>query len=185
MIPINSITGRLGNQMFEFAALYSFAKEQNVDFYFQDEKWFKKYEEDIKNMFGEGIGFLPFISIHVRRGDYVNNPFYVDLSKTDYYEQAIKHFPDRKFLVFSDDTEFAQKLFPDINKFQVIQDQTEIEDFNMASSCEGHIIANSSFSWWYAWLSPSPHKKIIAPSVKNWYSDGIERTKCPESWIRI
>ena len=62
---------------------------------------------------------------------------------------------------------------------------TELEDFNTLASCDGIIGANSSFSYWAAYLNPNPAAKIVFPSVKNWYSDGVERTKCPESWIRI
>ncbi len=121
------------------------------------------------------------VGIHVRRGDYVGNPFYVDLSETDYYERAIEQFPpETEFLVFSDDTDFAEEFFPE---FEVFNGQDELEDLNMMASCSmGNIIANSSFSWWAAYLNPHGGK-VVAP--KAWHPDGVERTKCPDNWMRI
>lgn len=181
MISPDKIFGRLGNRMFQMAALHAYAKDNEVDWYFQDEKWFKKYEDDIRMLFSDNIGFLPYVAIHVRRGDYVNNPFYVDLSQTDYYEKAISLFPQKQFLVFSDDPDYCRTV--DIFKgkdFQIMDRQDEISDFNLMASCENHIIANSSYSWWSAWLSPSPSKTVIAP--KAWHPDGITRTVLPPEW---
>ena len=195
MIPITNITGRLGNQMFEFAALYSFCKKNGIDYYCQDESLFKEHESDIRSLFGTDIGFIPYVSIHVRRGknplnldepSYSENPFYVNIWDTGYYEKAISLFPGRKFLVFSDDPIFCkeQEIFKDASHFQVMEMIDEISDFNLQSSCSDHIIANSSWSWWTAYLSPHHGKKVVAP-IK-WYSDGnMKRTICPNEWIRI
>lgn len=186
MVNPDNLFGRLGNRMFQMATLYTHAKDSGVDIYFQDPIYFEKYESDIKNLFGTNIGFLPYVGIHIRRGDYVNNPFYVDLSQTQYYKKALKFFPYEKFLVFSDDPEFARDYFPDEKNFQIIEGGDELEDLNMLASCSiGIITANSSYSWWAAYLNPNPTAKIIAPSSKHWYSDGLERTKCPDSWLRI
>jgi len=186
MKEITKFTGRLGNQMFQYAYLYAQAKEGNIpDVYVQDYSYFIKYEKEIRDMFGEEAGFFSLGSIHVRRGDYVNNPFYVDLSKTDYYEKALALFPDKKFLVFSDDPDFAETLFPDKTRFEIVRGNTELEDMNLMASCSVNIIANSSFSWWAAFINPNPARKVVAPSAQNWYTDGVERTKCPDSWIRI
>lgn len=165
------------------------------DIFVQDEKYFKKYENEIKELFGEGIGYLDFVSIHVRRGGnpinptepkYSDNPFYVDLSKTDYYKKAIAMFPNDKFLVFSDDPEWCKKKFKDFSRFQVMEKTNDIDDFNLASSCKHHIIANSSFSWWYAYLSPNLGKIVIAPSHDKWYKDGNKtRTVIPKEWKQI
>ena len=192
MVPITNITGRLGNQMFEFATLYSHAKDLGVDFYFQDEKYFKKYEDDIRKMFGEGVGFIPYVSIHVRRGGnpnlpeeprYSENPFYVNLCETDYYDRAVAMFPNDKFVVFSDDPEWCLKKLGDDKRFQIMEGGTEIEDLNTMASCKSNIIANSSFSWWAGWLNPNPNKIVVAP--KNWYTDGVSRTKIPKTWKQI
>lgn len=185
MKPLHETFGRLGNNMFQFAFLYARAKEMGTDFYFQDPKYFEKYANEIKALFGDitwsGEDMIDYVSIHVRRGDYVGNSFYVDLSQTDYYQKALAEFPGRKFLVFSNDIDFAKTLFTD-SRFVFSDKKNELDDLNLMMKCNGHIIANSTFSWWGAWLGKG---KTVAPSVKNWYSDGYERTICPKEWVRI
>lgn len=192
MIHPSNIFGRLGNSMFQYAFLYSYAKNHDLDYYFQDEYFFEDHKEAIRTLFGSDIpSQTNAVAIHVRRAPnpllpsepaYHDNPFYVDLCKTDYYQRAMNMFKNKKFLVFSDDIEWCkeQEMFNDCDFFH----GTELEDMNKMASCVGHIIANSSFSWWGAWLSPNTDR-IVAPSKELWYSDGIERTMCPSSWIRI
>ncbi len=185
MISITKITGRLGNQMFQAAYLYSQVKEGKIpDIYVQDFKYFDKYKDEIKKLFGDGIGYLPYVAIHLRRGDYVNNPFYVDLATTGYYIDATNLFPNRKFLIFSDDIPFAKTYFEG-DKFAFDDSTNELDAFNKMASCDSHIIANSSFSWWAAYLSPSLGGKVVAPTVDKWYKDGVERTFLPSEWVRI
>lgn len=172
--------GRLGNQMFQYAFLYSYAKDNGIDYYYQDPAFFEKHADDIRWLFGQNIPRkIDQVSIHVRRGDYVGNPFYVDLMTTGYYEKAMAMFPNEEFLVFSDDIEWCerQEIFRDC---EFAEGNSEIEDMNLMAACKAHIIANSSFSWWAAFLSG---RKTIAP--KAWYSDQVERTKCPSTWTRI
>ena len=97
----------------------------------------------------------------------------------------MKLFPDKKFLVFSDDINFCKEYFKGNDNVQVMEGGTELEDLNMLASCSGIIGANSSYSYWAAYLNPNPAVKIVFPSVKNWHKDGIERTICPQNWIRI
>jgi hypothetical protein len=178
MIPIETLTGRLGNKMFQYAYLYAQSRKGEIpDVYVQDPAHFVGYKEEIRAIYGQGVEPIDMVSIHVRRGDYVNNPFYVNLCDTDYYERAMEEFPGEKFLIFSDDRDFAAKAFPGI---QIYEGASELEDMNAIMGCKGHIIANSSFSWWAAFVSGN---KTVGP--KSWYSDGIERTKLPDSWIRL
>lgn len=172
----------MGNSLFQYAYIYAQMRDGIIpDIYLQDVKYFDKYREEIQKLFGEGIGSVPYVSIHVRRGDYVNHPFYVDLCKTDYYERAIKLFPKSKFLVFSDDPEFVRSKFSNENKFQIMEGGDELEDLNMMASCESNIIANSSYSFWAAYLNHNKGKKVIYP--KQWFSDGIQRVGYPKDWI--
>jgi hypothetical protein len=182
MIPISKLMGRLGNQMFQYAYLYSQCREGEIpDVYLQNEKYFEKYRHEVRALFSEGIGTLPYVAIHVRRGDYVGNPFYVDLCKDGYYERAMEEFPNAAFLVFSDDIPWCkqQDVF---RKCDFSGNLSETEDLNMMASCMGHIIANSSFSWWGAWLSPHGGK-VIAPA--RWFSDGVERVGLSSNWKRV
>jgi hypothetical protein len=190
MIDIRKYTGRMGNQMFQFAFMYSYAKDSGTDYYFQDPSNFAGHEQEIKLLFSEGIKEkIDMVAIHVRRGgnpinkdepNYSDNPFYVDLSSTDYYKRAMEEFPEADFLVFSDDIKWCRQQ-PIFKKCQFFH-KDEIQDFNTMASCAGLIIANSSYSWWAGYIAPWA-KKIIAP--KEWYSDGVERTKCPDNFIRI
>lgn len=183
MIPMWKLSGRLGNTMFQYAYLHAQMRDKVIpDIYVQDPKYFEKYAGELKRLFGTKIEPIAQVAIHVRRGDYVNNPFYVDLfSQTDYYEKAMAKFPDAEFLVFSDDIAFCkqQVIFKDC---EFSEGNDEIADMNLMAGCQGHIIANSSFSWWAAFIAPFT-KKVIAPMY--WYTDGEERTKTPPEWEKI
>lgn len=175
------IFGRLGNQLFQYAFLYANARDTNTDYYLQDPKYFQKYEKDIKILFGQDIRPIDMVAIHVRRGDYVGNPFYVNLMATTYYERAMEKFKGAKFIVFSDDIPFCKSQSTFIG-CEFSEGKSDVEDLNLMAGCKGIIISNSSFSWWAAYLGDS-NKKVIAPL--RWYSDGIERTVCPSNWERI
>lgn len=183
MIDPNLLFGRLGNRLFKEAFIYAQAKDGVIpDIYVQDYKYFQKYENEIKNVFGDGIGFADRVSLQVRRGDYVGNTFYVDLVNTDYYKDAMALFPNDKFLVFSDDIEWCkqQEIFKNC---EFNENKSDWEDLNAMASCKSNIIANSSFGFWAAYLNPNPDKIVIAP--KKWYTDGVERTICPPEWHRL
>lgn len=184
MIAPWKLFGRLGNSMFQYAFLVSQARNAGTDFYFQDEFYFRDHVEAVRTLFSGDIPSpTDAVAIHIRRGDYVNNPFYVDLTKTDYYERAIAMFPNERFIIFSDDTKWCEKewkLF-DRERMTISKGKDEVTDLNLMASCKAHIIANSSFSWWGAWLCPKyPDNRVVAP--KEWFSDGVERTSLPEHW---
>lgn len=171
--------GRLGNKMFVFAYIYSQVRKGEIeDIYVQDDIHFRDFKDEIKGLFSEGIVPIDQVAIHVRRGDYVNNPFYVDLMETPYYEDAMELFPGEKFLVFSDDIEWCKKQ--DIFKDCEFSGGDELTDFNRMAGCKGIIMANSSYSWWAAYLS---NAKVIAPL--GWYSDGVIRTTTLEEWTKV
>lgn len=192
MVNPDKTFGRLGNRLFQMAYVYAqFKRGLLPDLFLQDPKYFEGFEEEIKSLYGEGIGYLSQVGVHVRRAGnptnpdepkYSENPFYVNLSETDYYERAMALFPNDKFLVFSDDPEWCKEKFKGDN-FQIMEKGNEVDDFNLLASCKDQIIANSSFSWWAAYLNPNPGKRVIAP--KDWYRDGIERTVCPPEWERV
>ena len=118
MVPITNLSGRLGNQMFEFAYIYAQYREGIIpDIYVQDFNYFDKYRVEIRYIFGDGIGHIPGVGIHVRRGKnpllpsepaYSDNPFHTNICNTDYYQRAMDLFPDKEFLIFSDDREWCK-----------------------------------------------------------------------------
>lgn len=171
--------GRLGNRLFQSAYIYSqFLDGVIPDIYLQDPKYFEKHEPQVKELFRQDIPKQNSrVAIHVRRGDYVNNPFYIDLTQTDYYEKALAEFPLKRFLIFSDDIDFCKEYF--IGDEYDFNEECESNALLTMASCSGHIIANSSFSWWGAYLSPYT-QKVISP--EKWFTDGISRVGIPKSW---
>jgi hypothetical protein len=200
MIPIWKYSGRLGNQMFRHAYIYSQYKKGLIpDEYVQSPEYFKDYEFEIKQLFGEGIGYDNRVGIQLRRGDYVGNPYYVNLSETDYYKKAIEMFPNKRFLIFCKDgqdkeqdrkdrewcIEYFTKLMgrERFDFYEEVDNDDPVKALNSFASCSDIIMANGSFSWWAGYLCKNVMKKVIYPL--KWYSDGVERTKCPESWIGL
>lgn len=174
MLKPELIFGRLGNQMFQGAFLLSAAKQLGIDHYFQDPKWI---DDSILGLYRVGIIPNDYVAIHVRRGDYVGHPLYVDLSLTDYYHKAIKEFPNAKFMVYSDDIAWCKEYFEDYD-FEYNEDD-ELTAFNKMAGSKGIIMANSSYSWWAAYLSD---KKVVAPS--QWFSNGTS-IKLLDIWQKI
>ncbi len=150
----------------------------NIDFlgYFQTHKYFEKIEEEIRKDFTfsdeivescEGvIDDSECVSIHIRRGDYVNLQDHHPLQSMSYYERGLDYFPDTPMIVFSDDPEWCknQTVFQSDNVL-ISENNPPGVDMYLMTKCNYHIIANSSFSWWGAYLAKS--KQVIAP--KNWF----------------
>lgn len=192
MKDLRQTFGGLGNRLFQLAYIYKQARTGAIpDIYLQDESFFEPYGNELRSILKEGLNPIDMVSVHVRRGDYLNNPFYVNLQETDYYEEALAQFPGEKFLIFcadrqlgSDDTsdmEWCQERFKG-KDFSFYQGKDEIEDFNQMASCKAHIVANSSFSWWAAYVSGN---KTVAPS--KWFAmEGVAKSpSLPASWIVI
>jgi hypothetical protein len=154
----------------------------NVDLfgYFQTEKYFNHIKEELKNDFTfieeisnpcdelleSEFGDSDILSLHVRRGDYLNYSHH-PVQDINYYKLALSHFDnDIPVIVFSDDIEWckSQKIF-ESNRFTMSEENNTAVDLYLQSKCNNHIICNSSFSWWGAWLSNS--KKVVAP--KKWF----------------
>lgn len=109
-----------------------------------------------------------FVSIHVRRTDYLAlSDIHLNLG-TSYYEEAISNFPKEKsiFLIFSDDIEFIQKepLFQNLTHKYIITNEDDEYCFWLMSACHHNIIANSSYSWWASYINSNPNKLVICPS---------------------
>ena len=176
---LDKVFGRLGNRMFQLFFIYALAKRGQIpDIYLQSDEYFSEFKDDIKEILRQDVKENDMVGIHVRRGDYVDNPFYVDLTKTDYYDKAMKLFPGERFIIFSDDIDWckAKDTFRGC-KFAI---GSEWEDFNFLAGCKHVITANSSFSWWAGYAC---NGKVVAPI--EWYTDKVERTKCPKEWIRL
>ncbi len=132
------------------------------------------------------------VSVHIRRGDYVTNSKTIHYSKlweASYYQKAVeylaKHISNPTFFVFSDDIRWTKAHLSLPYSTYFLEGNSAIEDLWLMASCQHHIIANSTFSWWGAWLNQRPDKMIIAP--QKWFSTERFDTKdlLPETWIRL
>ena len=173
------------------------------DGFWQSEKYFKNLSSKIirifqfnENKLNENtrnlqwrLRFENSVSIHIRRNDYLKNNELGGICKLNYYQKAInyieEHSYNSRYYVFTDDKEWVKNNFLFL-KYKLV-DWNELneswQDMYLMSKCKHNIIANSSFSWWGAWLNQNKDKIVIAPSrwFKNWDAKDI----VPQNWIRL
>ena len=184
--------------------LPSYKDGLTINGYFQSEKYFKNYKNEIVELFDKfdlskkalvmnflmNLNYNSLTSVHVRRGDYISPPykqeFHTNLGKTDYYKNAMEIIGNEGAFIFvSDDIEWCKENFKGDNIFYSPFNE-ELDDLLLMSMCDNQIIANSSFSWWGAWLNENENKKVIAP--KNWFAHrGPQDAQdlVPENWMKI
>jgi hypothetical protein len=174
--------------------------------YFQSEKYFLNYKKIVlkllrfpkaKNKLIQNylnlIKNRNSVAIHIRRGDYLNNPkvkYFHGVLGESYYKKSInyikKNLKKPLFFIFSDDINLVKKTFLFLNKkkYIFIDTKSSTSDLYLMSNCKHFIIANSTFSWWGAWLSKNKRKIVCAP--KKWVRVKISTTDIvPESWVKI
>lgn len=179
-----------------------------LEWYWQTDKYFSDIEQIIRDAFvvtlapskqnqntlRQIIG-TNSVSLHIRRGDYVSSAINQRIYGTcdlDYYERAIKiistKVSDPIFYIFSDDIDWAKKHLQSEGQYIFVDwnnAETNYEDLRLMYHCKHNIIANSSFSWWGAWLNQNPHKLVIAPA-KRFNNDMYDWSDIvPTSWIKI
>ena len=166
--------------------------------YWQTEKYFINYRHDLLNMFTpkyempivcknyiEKIKNCNSVAVHIRRGDYEKIGICLD---QQYYDEAFNKVEQSvqspKYFIFSDDIEYAKQLF--LNKVGSIEyityqsTNSTLNDFFMMKECKHTIIANSSYSWWAAWLNKNKSKIVVCPISKKNIND-----RYPDNWIKI
>ena len=179
-----------------------------LDGFFQTERYFLDYADTIRHDLSlkepmgpvgqtmvEKISREPeSVSLHVRRGDVARyatmNP-YAGITTPEYYQAALKYIGDKfknpHVFIFSDDPKWVVDNINIPYPSTVVSGAgiSDYEEIILMSQCHHHIIANSSFSWWGAWLNPNPNKIVITP--KQWVKKAQWRHKdtVPKSWIRI
>jgi hypothetical protein len=167
--------------------------------YFQSEKYFInnkefilslfKPTEEIKQSILEKIDNIEnSISIHVRRGDYLNLPNFHPQQSIDYYKSAVNLFgTDKNYLIFSDGLDGIKNMFDFIPNKQFVTLDKNYLDLYAMSMCEHNIICNSSFGWWGAYLNENKNKKVIAPNI--WFGPEASHLDSkdivPDSWIKL
>lgn len=167
-------------------------------------RYFDQYSLEVKKAFefnvtnqklkevGKTLRTECYTSLHVRRGDYLeHDDAYGGCCSIEYYKNAVKYIMDKnensKFIVFSDDIEWAKKniviengIYSSRDMFDCYEDWY---DMYLMTCCANNIVANSSFSWWGAWLNDYERKIVISP--KRWYRKRETPEVYPKDWIRI
>lgn len=173
--------------------------------YWQSPLYFYDIDQEIKKMFTfpEPIGGnketeelmskVNSVSIHVRRGDYLNAKSFMGICELDYYEKAIKHINDEiqnpYFFIFSNDIKWCEENLNHLLKTDNVMfvsnnvGKESYWDMYLMSCCKNMILANSSFSWWAAYLNKNKDAKVLAP--KKWVNRDYETQILLDSWKKI
>lgn len=197
MRAIRNEIGGVGNLLFKEAFIWSLLRKGLIpDVYVQNYHLWEEYKDEIKMRFSSGIGSIDKVALHIRRGDYLKAAqFHTNLWETDYYRKAVRLFPNAHFLVFcrdnqnplqdQDDQNWCKENLPSLvgENFEMYQHGTETDDLNAMASCKGLIAANSTFSWWAAFLGN--HEKVLFPHEKSWFTDGAVRCALLPEWPTI
>jgi len=172
--------------------------------YWQSPRYFEEYREkiisslafrlgsDLKQRNDEKINKYRYVTVHIRGGDYLtrrNKKIYNQLS-SGYYDSACRYFSERysdvKFLLITNDEPYARSIFAESLYNIELFEAGSSEDFYMMTKAFGNIIANSTYSWWGAWLNQNA-KSIVGP--KHWYAEGHvpqhAHSILPNDWICI
>jgi len=184
--------------------LFTIKNDTYLDGWWQSEKYFKHVETDIRKMFVfkklsseetwkviKNAEKKDSVAIQVRRRDYVTNPKTAALHGAlgpEYYQKAISYIQSRVnnpvFFVISDDSEWVRENIKTYSEmiFPTVSDHDQMR---IMKSCKHHIIANSSFGWWGAYLGSNPNKIVVAP--QKWFA-GLDCNiddRLPQEWIKI
>jgi hypothetical protein len=169
----------------------TYSPNLNLSGYFQSYRYIELHKEEIKKLLTPNIKVNKqnYTSLHIRRTDYLTHKnCYNILTLANYYSKAMAASGGSKFLIFSDEMGWAKQNFTG-NEFDFAEGNDAITDLNLMLNCSGgNIIANSSFSWWGAWLNANEHKQVIYPRV--WFGPELAKVNdikdlCPIDWIRI
>lgn len=175
--------------------------------YWQTEKYFKSIANTIRQDFSykaplsgrneeiaTRIRNSNAVSLHVRRGDIAANPAVLavhGLCSLEYYRQAVEYVAARvdrpEFFIFSDDAPWVRENLAITHPCNYVDNNKGSDsyiDMRLMSLCRHHIIANSSFSWWGAWLNPREDKIVVAP--ERWFAAALDSSDIvPPSWVKI
>ena len=199
--------------------LLNFKIKPNCDYYIEgwlgNEKYFKSHREiilhdlkadkllNIENLeLQKEIKLVDSVAVHVRRGDYLSNTYFANIPN-EYYHVAIKNasseIKNPVFYFFSDDIAWAKEHFSKQQNIKFIENNSvadtfwsttgDIADLMLMRTCKHQIIANSTFSWWGAWLNQNPWKKVFCPAT--WYTNKKAQKRfetkniIPSEWIKI
>jgi len=187
------IEGWLGNEIYFKSIKEIIIKEFNADYLLDNENLLLQKEIENSNS----------IAVHIRRGDYSANSYFMVLPE-EYYlsamKQAAEEIDNPTFYFFSDDIASVKNIYSDIQNIRFVERNStpdskwstsgDVEDLMLMRSCKHQIIANSTFSWWGAWLNENTSKKVYYPAI--WYKDAKAQKQfdtnnsfIPSTWTKI
>lgn len=133
------------------------------------------------------------VSVHIRRGDYRDAPHIYAVCGQQYYQQAFKIIEQKtlnpQYFIFSDEIDWVKANLQFLRNAQFVHTQSNISDFELMRRCHHNIIANSTYSWWAAYLNENQNKTIITPA--KWFTDEFLQTQhenltnLPPAWLII
>jgi hypothetical protein len=159
-----------------------------LDGYWQSEKYFLNYREQILKAFAFPWRQVKgWVSFHVRRGDYLTLTRKHPPVSLEWMEKAMKLFPGYRFRFFSDDLVWCKSAFDRRPECDFSKCTGEVQDLIQMSWCEHHICSASTFSWWGAWLNQNPSKRVVMPAW--WFTPGYQgldtKDIVPANWERL
>lgn len=189
--PINNSVPTYHEPNFSYSKINKNQPLLNLHGYFQSEKYFEHCKDEVRRVLTPKTHYdhNGITAIHVRRTDYLDprhKDCYHILTRENYYDKAMEIVPG-PYLIFSDDIDWCRKNFTG-HEFSFSETQDPITDLAKMLACDKFIIANSSFSWWGAWLSTTPGKQVVAPG--KWFGPKLAPTHdtkdlIPDKWIKI
>lgn len=173
------------------------------DGYWQSEKYFTDSSKKIRSLYHfneellndssrqlkNSMNECAYVSVHIRRGDYLSLSDHLGICNISYYQKAISYIKTTVknpiFVFFSDDIPWVKEHFQEKSAIYVDwnQGKDSWQDMYLMSRCKHNIVANSSFSWWGAWLNNNPLKIVVAP--KQWFKYSPNYDIIPDGWITI
>lgn len=193
------------NESYEFDDSVFLKENCYLEGYWQSEQYFSDIKEQVLkayqfpkldteqlNSYAKEMTETCSVSVHIRRGDYLQYTYLQNICTMEYYKRAMQFFRERfptdvMFYIFTNDFEWAEENFKS-EDCRFVKGNTGVDsyrDMQLMSLCKHNIVANSSFSWWGAWLNQNPEKIVLAP--ERWINNTDDKSVdvVPESWIKI
>lgn len=143
-----------------------------IDGYRQSEKYFVEHRDEILYLFGYPYEKRDkYVSVHVRRGDYLHLSFKHPPVTKEWYELAMSSFDGHRFLFFSDDLDWCKSEFGGRVDCEFAMNTSPEDNLIAMSNCEHNICSASTFAWWGMWLNRNKNKKVIFPKL--WFVEGF------------
>lgn len=185
LLNYGNVTGRVINEkQHNYYELPAPKGDTVLHGYFQSIKYFERCIDEVRHLLQFDNPTIPYIGLHIRRGDYLNYPTKHPVCPIEYYRNALNKVPSNKLMIFSDDIPWCKSIFGDT---PIYPNGDELDDIYLFAACQYQIIANSSFSLFAAMMGKAD--VVISPSKDNWFGPGNKHldtsTLIPDNFMQI